>query len=515
MTHSPTAARADGQTRRRLTAPSSSTWGILRHELLFLSFALLEIALITPLILVILGWARYWPPYQVALWLLLIMLIPLNLARLMSLLHFDVKRQRRVLVVALIVTLLLSWRILLYDISSPFDLSWLRLFLSSFGEGGNLLWTRDLSVFLITIFIWWRGIRLAVRHPEINNIGLRLRLGGLIFLPLIVWFSSAFLEISVVPFVLLFFLAALTAVSLVRAENIEEERTGTAATLNVRWFAVVFGAALMIIVTAGILASLVSGDSLFVVMAWLSPLWRALQFSATVAGVTLFEMTYPAFELLAVLVQFLANILGALLGQVSAGLRAANFFQQLPTPDLGTPTATVDVSGTGVADKMITAIIMLGLIVIIALALARAYRQATFAARESDSSRTIRGDDDEPGLGRRVLGRLGLFRGWRAAASVRRIYRIMCRAAAAAGFPRLGTETPYEFLPTLARVWPDYTAETRTITEAFIRVRYGEVPESAEELAIIQSAWHTLETAEPHRLEAAPEQGPTLSKREK
>jgi hypothetical protein len=78
----------------------------------------------------------------------------------------------------------------------------------------------------------------------------------------------------------------------------------------------------------------------------------------------------------------------------------------------------------------------------------------------------------------------------------------------------MGAETPYEYLPTLARVWPEYAAESRLITEAFIRVRYGEVPETVDELEIIRDAWRRLEAAEPNRRGAAVEQGPTLSKRE-
>ncbi len=508
------AGKGSEATRRGLVSPSPSAWGLVRHELLFLSYALLEIALVTPVVLVILSWARYWPPLHVALWMLLVMLLPLNFIRLMGLLHWDVKRQRRVLIIALLLTLLLSWRLLLYDAASLFDLGWLRLFLGSFAEGGNLLWTRDLSVFLITLLLWWRGIRLAMRHPEINNIGLRLRLGGLILLPLIVWFGTSFLDVSMVPFVLLFFLAGLTAVSLVRAENIEQERSGTAATLDARWFVGVLAAAAGVVLVAGVAAAFVAGDSLFEVLAWLSPLWQALQFGATVAGVVLFQITYPALQLLAIVAQFVGTILAALLSQMGAALRQANILQQVPTPELPTATPTPDALAAELGGRALTVGIMLGLIVLVALALARAYQQATFAARDSARSRHETAEDEEPGLGRRVLGRLGLLRQWRAAASVRRIYRQMCRAAGAAGYPRLGAETPYEYLPSLDRAWPDHAAETRAITEAFIRVRYGEIPETEEELEGIRAAWRRLEAAELHHRETVADAGVKLTTRE-
>jgi hypothetical protein len=498
--------------RRGLASPAATVWGYVRHELLFLCFALMEIALLTPVVLVGLGWARYWPAGQVTLWLLLVMLLPLNLVRLMALLQFDLRRQRRALMAALLLVILLSWRQLLYAPAGVFDLAWLRQFATNLAEVGNLIWARDLSIFVLTAFVWWRGIRLATRLPEINNVGLRLRLGGLIFAPLLVWFTSAFLETSIVPFLLLFFLAALTAVALVRAENIEEEQRGTAATLNARWFAVVFGAALLTVLAGGVLAVFLSGDSLFTLFGWFSPLWRALQFGGVVVLSVLFKLTSPALDLLAVIVQFLGEMLVALMSQIGEGFRTLVIGAETATPVPPTPTGMPEAGGPGLTGQTTAVLVMLGLIALVALALARAYRQATFAARDSQRSRVARDEEDEePGLGRRLLERLGLLAQWRAAASIRRIYRLMCRAAAAAGYPRLEAETPYEYLPTLAQVWPEHAAEARLITEAFIRIRYGELPETSEELEQIRQAWRRLEEATPQR-RAAPAEGPTLTK---
>ena len=499
---------------RRLIAQSVTAWGFIRQELLYLSFALMEIALVTPIALVISGWARYWPATEVALLLLLVMLIPFNLIRLMGLLYIDLKRQQWVLVILLLIVILISWRLLLYNATSLFDFGWLQQFANSLGEGGNLLWTRDLTVFVMIVFAWWRGTRLAVRRPEINNTGLRLRLGGLVFLPLIIWFASGFLEANIVPFVLLFFLSSLTVISLVRAENIEQERSGTSATLNARWFAAVAIAALAIVILSGIITALATGNSIFTVMAWLSPLWRALQFAATVAGVILFELTNPFLEFIAQVVQFLANFLVSLMGQLSGSFTESPPVNPFGTPEFLTPTEAVEVVGPTITSKATTAVIMLGLILLIALALARTYQKASFAARESDRSRAMRRDNEEPGRGRRILDRFEVFRQWRAAVSVRRIYRLMCQEAAAAGYPRTGNETPYEYLPALARVWPDHSAETRAITEAFIRVRYGEVPETEPELDAIRASWRTLEGAEINRRQFNADPTPTLEKRD-
>jgi hypothetical protein len=166
-----------------------------------------------------------------------------------------------------------------------------------------------------------------------------------------------------------------------------------------------------------------------------------------------------------------------------------------------------------VAGKAGTVAIMLGLIIVVALALARVYQRATLAARDSSPSRSRHDGDGPAGPGRRLLELLGLGGRWRAAASIRRVYRLMCLAAAAAGYPRLDTETPFEYLPSLDRAWTDYNDETRLITEAFVRVRYGELPETTEELDAILDAWRRLEEAGPQRGEP-PAEAPSLTRRE-
>lgn len=498
---------------RGLLAPSPTVWGAIRHELLYIGFALMEVALIAPAAMMVLGWARYWPPLQIALWLFLLMLLPLNLLRVMGLLSVSLKKQRMVIIGALLLAIFASWRLLLYDAASLFDFGWLRQFAGTLGDGGNLLWTRDLSVFLMTAFTWWRGIRLAIRSPEINNVGLRLRLGGLILLPLIIWFSGSFRRGDMVAFVLLFFLSALVVISLVRAENIEREKSGMAATLNTRWFAAVAVAALGIVVVSGVVAGVLAGETLFVVLAGLSPVWRAIQFGATVVGGVLFTLAYPVLTVVAGVLEFLSAALGGIFGGLSAVLGDLNLFGELEPVEITPPEEAANILGPLLTSRSTTALIMVGLVVLVALALARTYRRATFAARESERSRMAVGEEEAGERGRRWLDRLGLLRG-RRAASVRRIYRQMCRTAGAAGFPRVGTETPYEYLPTLARAWPQHTAEVRLITEAFVRVRYGEIPETAEELDVIRAAWERLEAVELTARETTTEQAATLTKRD-
>ncbi len=67
-----------------VTVESTSGWNILRHEFLYILWALMDLAILTPLILAFAPWTRFWPPGLMVVLLLLMMLIPFNLSRLMS-----------------------------------------------------------------------------------------------------------------------------------------------------------------------------------------------------------------------------------------------------------------------------------------------------------------------------------------------------------------------------------------------------------------------------------------------
>ncbi len=69
-------------------------------------------------------------------------------------------------------------------------------------------------------------------------------------------------------------------------------------------------------------------------------------------------------------------------------------------------------------------------------------------------------------------------------------------------YMRSPSETPYEYLAALAELWPSNRADARLITEAYIKVRYGEVPETEAELQAIRQAWRRLAEAPPAELQA-------------
>ncbi len=493
-----------------LSSQLAKVWIHIQHELLYLSWGLMEAALFAPLSFALLPWARYWPPAQILLWLVLIMFLPFNLARLMTGLQIPTSRQQSIMAIALLSTIIISIRSLIYAPQSLFDLSWLTDFFANIAQPGNQLWIRDVVIFFLIVIMWQRGLRLTSRSFEIEQAGFRLRLGILIA-PLAIWFNYVGIGWNTTPFILLFFLAGLMAIALIRAEQLEQERSGFSASLSPRWLTYIFAATLFTVSIAGSLAAMISGDSLYTAVGWMAPLINAIKAGGTVIIRTILHIAQPIIALLAYIIDSLALWL--------ARIAANNWIdpQIQPTLDFGelavTPGATdvVDViAPPNLNSRILAILLMVAVVLIVSLFLGRLFRQATFAARNSEliGKQGKQENDEELGLGQRILQQLGLWRRWRAAASVRRIYKQMLKAAEASGFPRSAAETPYEYLTTLAQAWPENTTDSQLITQAYVKVRYGELPETPEELEKLEAAWKQLKETRPSPINSESEVGP-------
>lgn len=53
-------------------------------------------------------------------------------------------------------------------------------------------------------------------------------------------------------------------------------------------------------------------------------------------------------------------------------------------------------------------------------------------------------------------------------------------------------QTPLEFLPTLRGLFPNHFDEIKLITEAYNRVRYGELPEVSGDIQRVEEAWRRV-----------------------
>jgi hypothetical protein len=88
----------------------------------------------------------------------------------------------------------------------------------------------------------------------------------------------------------------------------------------------------------------------------------------------------------------------------------------------------------------------------------------------------------------RQFGLGGLF----AAFTIRRIYAQMSILAARRGYPRAKADTPLEYRPALRKAFPGCEPDIERITQAYLGVRYGELPETPEDLDAVRRAWEQL-----------------------
>jgi len=91
-----------------------------------------------------------------------------------------------------------------------------------------------------------------------------------------------------------------------------------------------------------------------------------------------------------------------------------------------------------------------------------------------------------------------------AAARIRRVYASLMTLCARMGAPRAASLTPNEFLPKAGELFPGSAPDLEAITRAYIKVRYGEYPESREEVEQVMRAWQRVKSEGAHRLRRRP-----------
>ncbi len=80
----------------------------------------------------------------------------------------------------------------------------------------------------------------------------------------------------------------------------------------------------------------------------------------------------------------------------------------------------------------------------------------------------------------------------RAAARIRQVYAELMELCESLGHPRPEAETPLEFMPRLEQLFPGLEPEVVVITQAYNRVRYGQLPETRQEVEDVESAWKKI-----------------------
>jgi hypothetical protein len=347
--------------------------------------------------------------------------------------------------------------------------------------------------------LWYRGMEHAQGSFTVEATGFRFRLGVAAFVWLLLIEGVLPVE-PMTPLLFGFFGVALLAMALARVEEVGLSQAGIPSPFNRIWFGIVLGATLVAMLIAGSATQIFS----------LPMIYRLVGLFEPVAG-RLDQVFYWIFSGIILLVALIARLLEPLFMFLFNGLSEAMGREPITLPSLspgpllrpeGQPPVPPEILRLLIPLRwgLVAGLILFVVFVVVStLERQRRLREASVPElRESVWSAQAFADDLADLLARARRRLRGLadvrdrLRQAYATATIRQIYASLCHWAAGQGHPRPAPETPYEYLPELIGALPGREAELRLITEAYVRVRYGEAPTPREELGRVRAAWQRV-----------------------
>lgn len=439
-------------------------------------------------------------PYLQVLWVISLMLLfPHFLARILNFLGLKVLLRRVIFLAVLLVNLLVGLQLFLYSQENIEIIDVLRRPVDSFRDMQQFVPIEFFTI-LLTFWITWRGISWARIQVEPDFVLDRFRWGIIMLFGYGV--AGAYTGEIPMPSLYIFIFASLMALTASRIAILSHLRGGQRIHFDRQWF---IGLGLSIGIMVGIAAlavsffqqefftffSMVAASIFYVISIALSPLlWSVMRLAYWFAEILdsggLLEMLINFFRNLAATVDSIGITIREWIGDVD--------FSQLR--DLA-----VRIEG---AKQWILwgVVIIVGGLTLLAV---RRYIGRESTGDEQDFQSLL---DQENLLGvfrnalRRGVNRLfeqlaqavrlGDARRLLAAVRIRRIYARLMKLSSRLGRIRPPARTPLEFLPELYRTFPGMENELDIITAAYNQVRYGELPETSEDVERVELAWRRV-----------------------
>ncbi|HEY71727.1 MAG: hypothetical protein B6I35_03605 [Anaerolineaceae bacterium 4572_32.2] len=459
-----------------------------RRELVFLSLGAMDVCIITPLFASLLSLITPVRTLPVTIMFFCVVMGVHYAARLTLQSPLSPSLRSPLLALGILVSGLFTIHQLLHAQTALLNPAWLvDIFRSLQQESAS----QDILVFLSVLFFWQRGLVLAQRRLDSASVAFRFRL-GLVALAVTIVVGGFILPWPLYQFVFVYFFFSLMGIGLARAEEVGQQYGGAQSPFNLGWLAALAAATLIILLLAAGVATLMTGESISRI---LTPLWAASR--VFIAGLV-YVLSWIMYAVMA--------LLHTVFGEIN--LQGFEFAQpSLPAEGLpqqaGRPPFTPEQLALARSIGLIGGLLLLLLVVAFSLHKLRVRagrrrgdeRESVWEGirlRRSLRDLLLRGRrrlDEAAALGRSFLGR------FLAAMTIRRIYAHMSALAAEQGYPRAPHETPYEYRPTLERAFPENHAEIDCITEAYIAVHYGEIPERPQELEKVRAAWEHIQGA--------------------
>lgn len=466
-----------------------------RVVLLHICLAAMQATWITPFVLLAYrGVANPWPLLALVLAILLAWMLVLELLSR----RYQSPAYDGASLLLMLLTSLLLVRVLLYGGLRPWDLSWLGSAVRdslNFQEG----LPPALVIIAANLFLWQRATAATSRDLTFFGTGVTFRVGMLLLFA-----GGAAVGIvrgiDLTGLLWLYFAAGLIGVSVARIGEKAVEAQSAGAILPVRRLSQVV---IAVAVTLGIsmLASLAyTPEGVRRFFRLFAPLWelvRPLLLALAMVFVRLLEPALLWLEQVIVNATRVAPEGGEAGPSVAAG-EAGEAIQNLP----GWPLELL--RSAFLVVLLVGALI--GLLVFLLLYLERVRKERPRIEGEEEGR--------DPGsygggiLARslsalrgaiRVTRRLGVGRQLLAAISVQNIYANLTRIGGRHGRPRLPSQPPDDYLPVLAVVFPGQDAALSRITNAYMRVHYGDHPVGMDELAALREDYRAVRAAEVER----------------
>jgi hypothetical protein len=465
----------------------------IRTEVIYLALAAAEVSWVAPLFISLTLTTSLHPPLLLWLGMLVMLLGYSGIYRALSRANLAMAVQQSILVLILLLSMGLFLRFHVYANAGLQGADWVLEPIRRFADVQNAIPDEWLAM-LTLIYFWARGIMLGRRSLTADSVGFSFRVGILI----LIWFIMIIALITgqdASAFVVAYFFFALVAMALARIEDVSQTRASSLARFSAFRFFTTIGAVVLLMALGGLLAFLLHNVDL---QRLLLPFLIVIE--VVVVGLIIIVLGIAEWI-----------FTGLHLDQFQLGNRLQELFSRLALvadnltapfgDEVGGPPPAVGIFKA--VSTIAVVVFLIGLVVFFTWwQIRRARARALDDSRESiwspsalarDLKVLLQAGRDQLGGIVALVDRFGLGTRLLRALSVRRIYANLVRLATEIGFPRYKTQTPYEYTRSLYEALPGCEPDIDTITEAYVRAHYGEVPDTREELQRIRACWKRIQ----------------------
>ncbi|MBV7335782.1 DUF4129 domain-containing protein [Chloroflexi bacterium TSY] len=441
------------------------------------------------------------PPGLIALMFWALLLIYILVADLINQRLILSPGRELLLVAAMFITTSLTIRLSLYPTINVFDFGWIgRSFSAVFNFTDG---TRpELVIILLNLFLWLRVVLATDRDLSFFSVGLSFRLGMLLALlgnGLLVALADRSTNWAIQS-LWIFFGFGLIAVAIARVD--EKALIGDTSSGRLMPWSRLTQILIAVLIVLGVgvgITALITPEVVRTFLAFFSPLWSAI---VNLFVYFIFVVAWLLTPLINWLVEFLRGQELFINPETSTG---EGEIERAPMEDF--LSLSERLAQNDLLRFALVALVIMGVIGLLWLFYARTQRQ----------NRTD--EDEELGVGEVDLGgnalrrsleqlrnlaslmrRFGLSNQLLDAITIENMYANLSRLARQRGYPRRINQPPDQYLPELVKAFPAEPGRLARLTDAYMRVHYGDRPVTGRELKLLRQDYEQVKETEIHKI---------------